>query len=250
MTDVEFREAYDIAYGIVSKYVGLSEREQVEAVSRELGYIRHASRWEYSMTARHYNNAYGFFVLNRTSCAGDVRAAALCLAILGIPYEHVNENQNMHQWVRVRVNGRFMVLDVNASIFGSLGYLAYEQEPYKHPWIDGITVLLDGRPMEFDVHPRIINERTMVPLRAIFEALGADISWNNSTQTVTATKGDTVIVLTIGCTSPTVNGRVVTIDQPGVVVDGRTLVPLRFVAEALGVAVNWFGMTRTVTITS
>jgi len=57
-------------------------------------------------------------------------------------------------------------------------------------------------------------------------------------------------VLTIGSTYPTVNGQVVAIDQPGVIVDGRTLVPLRFVGESLGVTVNWDGPTRTVTITT
>ena len=113
-----------------------------------------------------------------------------------------------------------------------------------------ISVLLDGTPMLFDVSPQIINGRTMVPLRAIFEALGAEVEWDGAAQMATATRGDTVVVLPIGSTSPRVNGQVVTIDQPGVIVGGRTLVPLRFVAESFGVGVNWDGATRTVTITS
>jgi len=121
---------------------------------------------------------------------------------------------------------------------------------YVAPTAPLISVLLDGAPLAFDVPPQMINGRTMVPLRAIFEALGAEIKWVAGTQTVTATKDDTVIVLTIGSTSPTVNGKVVTIDQPGVVVDGRTLVPLRFVVEALGVKVDWDGATSTVKIAS
>ena len=87
-------------------------------------------------------------------------------------------------------------------------------------------------------------------MRAIFEALGASVDWNGAAQTVTATNGDTVVRLTIGSATATVNGVSVTIDQPGVVVNGRTLVPLRFVAESFGVSVNWNGATRTVTITS
>jgi len=90
----------------------------------------------------------------------------------------------------------------------------------------------------------------MVPLRAIFEALGAEVDWNASTQTVTGTKGSTVVQLTIGSTSPTVNGVVVPIDQPGVVIEERTMVPLRFVGESLGVTVEWDGPTSTITITS
>ena len=113
-----------------------------------------------------------------------------------------------------------------------------------------IRVMLDGRPLTFDVPPQLMNGRTLVPLRAIFEALGATVDWSEATQTVTATKGTTTVVLTIGSTSPTVNGTAVTIDQPGVLVNGRTLVPLRFVGESLGVKVDWDPNTWVVTITS
>ena len=104
---------------------------------------------------------------------------------------------------------------------------------------DEISVLLDGRVLLFDVPPRIVNNRTMVPLRVIFEELGASIVWNNDTRTVTATKDDTVISLTIGDASPTINGQPVTIDQPMFAVNGRTFVPLRFIAEAFGVKVDY-----------
>ena len=111
-----------------------------------------------------------------------------------------------------------------------------------------IAVLLDGRELTFDVPPQIIGGRTLVPLRAIFEAMGATIDWDASTQTVTATDGETEVILTIGSTAPTVNGRVVTIDQPGIIVSDRTLVPLRFVAESFGVTVDWDAASRTVYI--
>ena len=113
-----------------------------------------------------------------------------------------------------------------------------------------ISVTLDESPMEFDVAPQMINNRVVVPLRRIFEAMGASVQWDNSTKTVTATKGETVVVLKIGDTSPTVNGRVVTIDQPAIIVKGRTLAPLRFVAEAFGGTVIWDGETRVAAITS
>jgi len=129
MTGAEFDRAYTIAYDIVWRYAGLPRQQQIEAVMTELAYIRHNSPWDYSMSERHYNDIYGFFVLNMTSCAGDVRAAGICLTILGIPYEHVNENQYTHQWVRVELDGRFVVLDVNAP------FLGYESDPYRHPLI-------------------------------------------------------------------------------------------------------------------
>lgn len=71
---------------------------------------------------------------------------------------------------------------------------------------DNITVELDGKEIVFDVQPQLINDRTMVPLRAIFEALGATVAWDQSTKTVISTKGETVIVLTIDNPIMKVNG--------------------------------------------
>jgi len=102
-----------------------------------------------------------------------------------------------------------------------------------------IKVIIDGKPQAFDVAPQNLGGRILVPLRAIFEEMGATIQWDDATQTVTATKDDTVVVLTIGDTSPTVNGQVVSLDQSGILVDGRTLAPLRFVAEAFDGMVDW-----------
>lgn len=123
------------------------------------------------------------------------------------------------------------------------------QSPQSAGMSSGINVLIDGSPLAFDVPPQMINGRTMVPLRVIFEAMGAGIEWNSSTQTVTATKDGTVVILTVGNTSPKVNGKAVSIDQPGIIVDGRTLAPLRFVAEAFGGSVNWVAAENTAYIT-
>jgi len=113
-----------------------------------------------------------------------------------------------------------------------------------------IKVLLDGRELQFDVPPQIFSGRTMVPLRVTFEEMGATVNYNDATKTITAKKADTVVVLTIGDTSPTINGQVVEISQPAIIIEGRTLVPLRFVAEAFGAEVVWSSATQTVTITS
>jgi len=114
---------------------------------------------------------------------------------------------------------------------------------------DGIHVVLDGKKLTFDVPPQMMNGRTLVPLRAIFEEMGAAIEWDGALQTVTAKKGDTVVTLTIGDTSPTINGKVVPIDQPGIIIDSRTLAPLRFVAEAFGGTVEWSIPDNTAKIT-
>ena len=113
-----------------------------------------------------------------------------------------------------------------------------------------ISVILDNNPITFDVPPQIINERTMVPLRAIFEALGASVDWNQETKTVTSAKGDTTIQLTIDSDTMYVNGSPRTLDSPACIVDGRTLVPVRAISEAYNTNVDWNGDTKTVTISS
>ena len=115
---------------------------------------------------------------------------------------------------------------------------------------NNISVILNNSPIVFDVPPQIINERTMVPLRAIFEALGASVDWNQETKTVTSAKGDTTIQLTIDSDTMYVNGSPRMLDSPACIVDGRTLVPVRAISEAYNTNVDWNGDTRTVTITS
>lgn len=115
---------------------------------------------------------------------------------------------------------------------------------------NNITVSIDGKNVAFDVPPQLINNRTMVPLRAIFEALGATVEWNNDTQTVISSKGNTIISLTINNPTMYVNGTKVSLDSPACLINGRTLVPVRAISEAFGTAVNWNGSTQTVAITT
>ena len=113
-----------------------------------------------------------------------------------------------------------------------------------------IHIFVDGNPLEFDVQPRIINGRTMVPLRTIFEAMGATVEWDAHTQTVTATSERAIVKATINKKELTVNGTPVDLDVAPQIVDGRTLVPARFVAESFGADVTWVQASSTVTITS
>ena len=93
------------------------------------------------------------------------------------------------------------------------------------------------------------NDRVLVPIRKIFEALGADVFWNEAEQTAIAERGGKTIIIPIGKNYMTVNGSRVTLDVPARLINNRTLVPARAVSEALGCAVDWNDPTQTVIIT-
>jgi hypothetical protein len=103
-----------------------------------------------------------------------------------------------------------------------------------------IDVTLNGEHLQFDVPPVLENGRVLVPLRAIFESLGATVDWDGTTSTVTAIKGNDTVKLTIGKKMAYRNNVSVELDVPAKVVNGRTLVPVRFVSEALKERVYWF----------
>lgn len=113
-----------------------------------------------------------------------------------------------------------------------------------------IKIMIDGVALSTDQPPVMVNGRTLVPLRAIFEAFHASIKWDQKIQTVTATKDDTTIVLKIGSKMATINNQSVYLDVPGLNLKGRTMVPTRFVSEALGQEVGWNPQTKVVTITT
>lgn len=115
---------------------------------------------------------------------------------------------------------------------------------------DEVTVVINGQVQSFSQPAVTINGSTMVPLRAIFEKLGAKISWAEKTRTVTATKGDTIIILTLDNDIAYINGNPVKLTAKAQSINGNTMVPLRFVSEALGAAVKWDGATRTAYIDS
>lgn len=94
----------------------------------------------------------------------------------------------------------------------------------------------------------IVEGRTLVPLRAIFEELEASVNWEQSSQTVTATKDNKKISLKIGSKNTTVNGKTVTIDVPAQIIHGKTYVPLRFISESLGASVKWDSKNQSASI--
>lgn len=112
-----------------------------------------------------------------------------------------------------------------------------------------IKVQVDGQPVYFaNTQPQYINGRVLVPLRGVFEQMGANVLWNQEARVVTATRGSTDVRLTIGQRLATINGSPINLDVPAMVLNGSTMVPIRFVSEALGAQVGWLAADRLVTI--
>lgn len=113
-----------------------------------------------------------------------------------------------------------------------------------------IGVFLDGLPVQFDVPPLIHQGRTMVPFRAIAEALNLTVNWDEQTRTVTTTGGGTVVRLQVNNPTAYLNQQPVWLDAPPLIEQGRVLIPLRFFSEAFNCRVEWDGAGGAVRITS
>ena len=113
-----------------------------------------------------------------------------------------------------------------------------------------ITVTINDIKQSFDVNPLIENGRVMVPMRHIFEALGANMQWDQDTQTVSASKENKEIQVKIGSFFAKKNNDTILMDVKPKLINGRTLVPLRFVSESLGAHVDWNAQSKAVTVST
>ncbi|XEC97263.1 stalk domain-containing protein [Paenibacillus tarimensis] len=118
-----------------------------------------------------------------------------------------------------------------------------------------VTIMLDGYPLPFPAEPVIIKGNTMVPFRAIAEAIGVQVQYNNKTKRITAIKQDELgskrqVELQLGNSKAIVDGETHTLSVAPRTVNGHTLIPLSFFSRQFGAGVSWDGQTKTVTITS
>ena len=112
-----------------------------------------------------------------------------------------------------------------------------------------IKVIINGNEQSFDTDPVMINDRVMVPMRAIFESFGAVVSWDNDEQKASAYNDFVSVSIGIGKKYATVNGKSIALDSGAVLVNDRTMVPVRFVSESFGASVLWNNDTNSVEIT-
>lgn len=113
---------------------------------------------------------------------------------------------------------------------------------------DNIRVTYNGADIPFNVAPAIINNRTMVPLRAIFEIMGAKVDWNENTKKIKSVKDNTTVIMQIDDSNMYVNGSTIALDSAPVILDGRALIPVRAIADAYNVRTIWDADERLVAL--
>ena len=111
-----------------------------------------------------------------------------------------------------------------------------------------VNMYFNGAPMELDTPAQIINNRTMVPIGPIMNALEAEVTWDGTTRTAVGEKDGTRVVIQIDNTTAYVNDAPVELDTPAMIVNNRTMVPAWFVSDAFGATVTWDGATSSVYI--
>jgi len=153
-------------------------------------------------------------------------------------------------------------LIINSKDFGEIGHdinygngmwiMPKIEDKFIRLQIDNIKSYVNGIETVLDVTPIIENNRTLVPLRFIAESMGGIVEWDGNTQVVTIIKNDktTVIKLQINNTISSVNGKQITLDVAPKILNSRTLVPIRFIAENFGCEVEWIEKTKEIIISA
>ena len=111
-----------------------------------------------------------------------------------------------------------------------------------------IKIKYNGKYLSFATPPTMEDDRTLVPMRFLFEQMRADVDWEGETQTATVEKGNDKIAFSINNTAAKVNNTIKTMDVPARLINSKTMIPLRFLSEELGYTVEWDQDTKTVTI--
>ncbi|MBE6008445.1 MAG: AMIN domain-containing protein, partial [Lachnospiraceae bacterium] len=142
------------------------------------------------------------------------------------------------------------------SVFSVIAYgattelkITYDGKTYNYS-AQEVNITVEGvKITEYTMPPIILESRTLVPARAVFEAMGGDVAWNADTQEVYIVRGDDLVVIQINNSMGTKNGEVFVMDVAPKIINNSTMIPVRAVSEALGCDVSWDGNTRTVKIT-
>lgn len=156
----------------------------------------------------------------------------------------------MHQVIKRYLALIVMILCFSQSVYGAQVDMKLFYDGRAHNYkAEEIKIKVNGNELtNLELPPLSINDRTMVPARAVFEALGAELVWNEDTKEVYVTKDNNIIVLQIDNKTGNKNGTAFEMDMPPKIINDRTTIPVRAVSEALGCKVDWDSENRIVNI--
>ncbi|MBQ2967896.1 MAG: copper amine oxidase N-terminal domain-containing protein [Clostridia bacterium] len=166
-----------------------------------------------------------------------------CVSLDGVYFTRVPEMLERSILSEIRVDSNIWY--ANGYVMVETGDTLYK---YKFDPAPAIYVVLNGRILCFDQSPVVENDRTLVPMRFLFEQMGDTVTWDEETMTATASNGENTIVFGIDNVNATVNGEAEIMDVPARLINDKTYVPLRFLSENLGYTVLWDDETNTATI--
>lgn len=161
--------------------------------------------------------------------------------LTGIRYRQDEQGNYIPVKLGGTYNPKDKVFTFYTNSFSFYGVMQAEELTKISLGINSLTTKVNGKRGWTDVAPMIMNNRTMVPIRMIAETLGAEVEWLAAQNTVTIEQEGKVISLAIGELLPG-------LDTPATIINGRTMVPLRYISENLGATVTWFGLTETIEI--
>ena len=224
----------EICFEYVTDKVFLLDIEQFSKItSKDLGPVRYWLRTPFGRDYQ-YSGRDTYYSGSRVFTSGNDR---------GYGDEYISAEST---YLNYGIRPAFYLNEANAVILSGSGTA---EDPYVMDGMEEgaspeqpeeeIGVFINGTRLEFDQPPIMDGDRVLVPMRGIFEYLGAAVSWEEATQTVTAVKDDVTILLQIGSNTLIKNEETILLDVPAQLVGERTLVPIRAVAESFGATVEW-----------
>ncbi|MDD6484921.1 MAG: stalk domain-containing protein [Clostridiales bacterium] len=153
-------------------------------------------------------------------------------------------------WLSERVNSVNYVTNWPYSTYGDAQYVEHVLR-YYHNYMDyaGAKIRVNGTLVSFeDQYPIIKDERTLIPVRGLLERLGAQVDWDENTRSAVITKDNKEVTLPIGKKTAYIDGNSMELEVEAQLINGRTMVPLRFITDAFGIEIDWEQDTRTVNI--
>ncbi len=129
-----------------------------------------------------------------------------------------------------------------------MGICPYQAEAASSSSDSAIRIFVDTEELELDVPPKVKNGTTLVPFRSLFEALDMEVTWDSSQRSITGTNTDQTLTLVIGAHEAVVNNTTFPLIEAAEIVNGRALIPLRFVGEASGASVFWDPYNREISV--